>query len=128
MEKITVSGSELKVLSILFDKKEPTCIPEILEELKKENIEWLNPTVSSYLKRLEKKGVVASIKKGVNRYFYPIVPKEQVENEDAKKIIDMQFQGSLVHFLSAFTSKTKLSKKEIEEIREWVNHLDDDTQ
>ena len=128
MKKITVSGSELKVLNILFDKKEPTSIPEILVELKKENIEWLNPTVSSYLKRLEKKGVVASIKKGVNRYFYTIVPKEQIENEDAKKIIDMQFQGSLVQFLSAFTSKTKLSKKEIEEIREWVNHLDDDNQ
>ncbi len=89
--KTEVSNSELKVLEILYDKKEAVTIPQILLELKKQGFDWLNPTVANYLKRLQKKGFVDSIKKGQNRYFYAIVSKQEMQNEDAKKIIERFF-------------------------------------
>lgn len=124
--KTEVSNSELKVLEILYDKKEAVTIPQILLELKKQGFDWLNPTVANYLKRLQKKGIVDSVKKGQNRYFYAIVSKQEMQNEDAKKIIDTRFKGSFINFLCAFSKETKLSKEEIKQIKEWAEHLDDE--
>ena len=124
--KTEVSNSELKVLEILYDKKEAVTIPQILLELKKQGLDWLNPTVANYLKRLQKKGIVDSVKKGQNRYFYAIVSKQEMQNEDAKKIIDTRFKGSFINFLCSFSKETKLSKEEIKQIKEWAEHLDDE--
>ena len=38
--KTEVSNSELKVLEILYDKKEAVTIPQILLELKKQGLDW----------------------------------------------------------------------------------------
>ena len=67
--KTEVSNSELKVLEILYDKKEAVTIPQILLELKKQGLDWLNPTVANYLKRLQKKRNCRFCKKGTKQIF-----------------------------------------------------------
>ena len=79
-----------------------------------------------YASRYTVETIVDSVKKGQNRYFYAIVSKQEMQNEDAKKIIDTRFKGSFINFLCAFSKETKLSKEEIKQIKEWAEHLDDE--
>lgn len=121
-----VTGAELQIVNILFDSKQPMMVQEIVSRLLVKNIDWSKETVRKFLERLEKKEVVASIKKGKLRYYYCIVSKKEIENDEAKKVVDFHFQGSLKNFLVAFTCKNKLSNKEINEIKDWIDHLDDE--
>ncbi|NDO45303.1 BlaI/MecI/CopY family transcriptional regulator [Clostridium sp. ASF356] len=121
---IRVSDAEMKVMEKVWEKGEMITVSELISMLTKEEKEgiWIYQKVATFLTRLEKKGMVSKTKKDKLVYYYPLISREQYNEDAAKELVNTRFGGSLKGFLTAF-SKNNMSKKEIEEVKEWINHF-----
>lgn len=89
--------------------------------------EYPNPkpavtTVATVLRRLIDKGAVNYTKHGKARKYYPVIKKSEYFTNQINKMIKNFFNDSASQFASFFTSETNMSEKELEELREIVNH------
>lgn len=119
-----MSNSEAIILKILWELNKPTSISEIILQLQNRNIEWAYTTVSTFLNRMKKKNLVDIIQQGKIYYYYTIVKEDDVINE-AKNFVERYFHGSLFNFLITFSRDADLSAEEIENLKKWVNDLDE---
>lgn len=119
------SASELKVLNILLKSNQALSVRQISELLEKsEDIHWAHKTISTFLKRMERKGLVNYEKRGLTYYYFPIIKQQKFFKKEATKLLHNYFQGSIKNFLSAF-GENEISKEELEDIKNWVEHLND---
>ncbi len=89
--------------------------------------EYPNPkpaltTIATVLRRLIDKGVVDYTQHGKARQYFPVIKKSEYFTNQINKLIKNFFNDSASQFASFFTSETNLSEKELEELREIVNH------
>ena len=81
-------------------------------------------TVSTIVRILEKKGIVAYNSFGKTHQYYPLISKQQYSELKSKKLLKNYFDGSVSKMLSFFLKKEDLSLKEIEEIKKLINKKD----
>ncbi len=89
--------------------------------------EYPNPkpaatTVATVLRRLIDKRAVNYTKHGKARQYFPVIKKSEYFTNQINNMIKNFFNDSASQFASFFTSETNLSEKELEELREIVNH------
>lgn len=78
----------------------------------------------SYLKRLEEKGFLACIKQGkVNRYT-ALVSKEDYQAREGRSVLDKLYSSSLKRFTAALYDGGALSRKDLDELRDFLNGLE----
>jgi len=59
---------------------------------------------------------------GKARQYFPVIKKSEYLTNQINNMIKNFFNDSVSQFASFFTSETNLSEKELEELREIVNH------
>lgn len=118
------SNSETVLLEILWKEDKPLSISQMMDRLEERQIKWAYTTVGTFLKRMEKKGLVSSVKEGRSYYYMAEVKKGEITTGPAK-YIDKYFKGSLNEFLAAFTRERSLTKDEIRELKELTDSLDE---
>lgn len=119
-----VSRMELEVLKILW-KEAPLSVAEVVEHMEEENhIQWAYNTAGTVLRRMEQKGYVHSLKKGMAFLYSPVLKPSDVSG--AVSFVENYFQGSIGKFMAAFSKEKPLTRAEFEEIKEWVKQHDDD--
>ncbi|MCD4696206.1 MAG: BlaI/MecI/CopY family transcriptional regulator [Bacteroidales bacterium] len=79
-------------------------------------------TVATLLRRMIDKGVVGYTQYGKIRQYYPMIKKSDYFASHINGLIKNFFNDSASQFASFFASETNLSEKELEELREIVNH------
>jgi len=82
-----------------------------------EKLSWKKSTTYTMLKRLEGKEIF----KNENGVVSPIIVKEDFYAEQSKQFVAETFEGSLPRFVAAFTRRSKLSRKEIEELQRLID-------
>ena len=83
-----------------------------LVELCAEELNWKKSTTYTVLKRVCKRGLFQNVDGEVTS----LVSKEEFYAMQSEKFVEETFSGSLPGFLAAFTTRKKLSEKEIEEL------------
>ena len=53
------------------------------------------------------------------------VSKEQYKTKEAEGFVESKFGGSLKNFLVAFRGSDKISKKDMNDLKAWLDELDD---
>lgn len=85
---------------------------------------WERPTISTYLHRLTQKGFLRYEKQGRYYYYEPLISKLEYDqfqiNESMKKMYGMPMEG----VIASFFGKEKLSKKQLDKVREFLNELE----
>lgn len=119
------SESETKVLNVLLNSEEKLTVREIIAILEGEGTKWATRTVSTFLGRMEEKGLVGHERKGITNYYYPIVEDKTYRHKEAKRFLESYFNGSIKQFLTAFVEEDAVSEEGLEEIREWMKKFDD---
>jgi predicted transcriptional regulator len=78
---------------------------------------------------LEKKGYVDHRVDGPRNVYYPTVPAEEAQQSAMSHLVSTFFGGSPSRAILAFLDMTesKLTRKELEEIAEWVEKAGEDT-
>jgi len=78
-------------------------------------------TIATLLKRMIDKGFVAYVTYGKSREYFPLVKKEDYFSKHVNGLIKTFFNDSASQFASFFTTKTDLSKSELEDLKALID-------
>lgn len=118
MKEIKLTGSEKILMEILWEK-EKVFMKDILESYPEPKP--APTTVATLLKRMQNKDLVGFILYGNSREYYPKVAKGEYFKEEMTSMIDRFFNSSVAQFASFFTSNSKLTQKELKELRDIID-------
>ena len=117
MEEYTLGVVESKFADMVWEN-EPLTTAELVK-LCEEELGWKRTTTYTVLKKFEKRGLFENQKGTV----VVLISKEEFYGRQSEEYVEKSFGGSLPGFLTAFTSRKKLSKKEIEEIQKLIDSM-----
>lgn len=110
-----ISDAEWIVLKAVWSLGAATA-REVVEKLAGET-DWKPKTIHTLLSRLEQKGAVTSAKSGREYLFKSLLSEEECRLAASRSFLSRVFDGEIVPFLSCFLERTRLSRKEIEELK-----------
>lgn len=118
MEEYTLGVIEGRFADIIWEKA-PVTTSELVKICEKE-FNWKRTTTYTVLKRLIQKGIFEN--KGGT--VIVCLSRQEFYAHQSEQYVENSFDGSLPKFLTAFTSRKKLSRKEIEELKKIIeeNH------
>ena len=119
--KVKVFDSELRIMEILWEHGEMNArqIAYMLED----EIGWNVNTTYTTIKKLIAKNAVE--RRDPKFICVPLITKEDVQKQEVRALSSKLFDGSASALLSAFLADKKISKKEINRMKELVDLLDD---
>lgn len=117
MEK-ELTRAEEQIMEFLWDLGE-AFVKDIIERMPEPKPAYT--TVSTIIRILEKKGIVAHKAYGNTHSYYPLLSREQYTENCANNLVKRHFDNSLSNLVSFFTSKKNLSISELEEIQQLIN-------
>ena len=114
----TLSAREEMVMNILWDKG-PMFVQDMLELLP-EPLHF--NTVSTFVRGLEKKGLVGHKTYGISHQYYAVVSREEFNKKTLKSVIGKYFNNSYLGMVSSLVKEEEISLDELKElIREVEN-------
>ncbi|MBQ8408811.1 MAG: BlaI/MecI/CopY family transcriptional regulator [Clostridia bacterium] len=119
MEEMKLGVIESRFADIVWENQ-PLSTKELVNICEKE-LNWKRTTTYTVLKKLCDRGIF----KTENSTVTAILSKDEFQAIQSEQFVGDTFDGSLPAFLAAFTSRKKLSAKEIEEIRRMINSFED---
>lgn len=114
MSEYGLGEIEMRFASLIWER-EPIASGE-LAKLSEQELGWKKSTTYTVLKRLCAKGIFQN-KKGT---VTSLVSYDEFQAKQSEKFVDEKFQGSLPGFVAAFCSRNKLSREEIEELKQII--------
>lgn len=79
-------------------------------------------TIATLLKRMYDKGYVDYETEGRSRLYHAKVKKEDYVSGQFQGFMNNFFEDSATQFASFFTRKTKMTKAELEQLKEMIDH------
>lgn len=123
MNEIKLTDSEEVIMEILWDKQK-AFMKDILETYPQPKP--APTTIATLLKRMQNKDLVGYTTYGNSREYFPKVAKSDYFKEEMSTMINKFFNSSVTQFASFFTSNTKLSQKQLKELREIIDQQIDE--
>lgn len=84
-----------------------------------EKLEWKRTTTYTVLKKLCDKGIF----KTENSMVTALISKQEFEGMQSEQFVQETFQGSLPAFLTAFSTRKKLSNADIDELQKLIDQM-----
>lgn len=113
--KQTITDSEYQIMKILWKKGEMMTVSEVVSEL--DDNGWTPSTVSTFLQRLLKKGVISCEKKGKTNLYYPVMQENEYELSETESFLSKIYKGSVKNMVAALYENQKLSKEDLSELK-----------
>ena len=113
--KHTITDAEYQIMKILWQKGEPMAVSEVMAELS--GNDWTPSTVSTFLQRLLKKGVLSCQKKGKTNLYYPVLCENEYELSETESFLSKLYQGSVKNMVAALYENKKLSKEDLSDLK-----------
>ena len=119
---IKPTASELEVLQILW-KNGASTVKSVNDELNKNKIVGYTTTLK-IMQIMHEKGLLDREKSGRSHIYKPVPQKDETQNVLLEKILETAFAGSASKLIMQALGRSKTSKKEIEEIKEYLVKLE----
>ncbi|MFW5554161.1 MAG: BlaI/MecI/CopY family transcriptional regulator [Roseburia inulinivorans] len=117
MEELRLGVVESQFAEIIWSN-EPLPSGELVK-LCEQKLGWKKSTTYTVLKRLCERGIFQSEKGMVSARM----TKEEYDAAQSEKFVEENFGGSLPAFLAAFTTRKKLNKSEVDEIKKMIDAI-----
>ena len=119
---IKPTASELEVLQILWKNGDST-VKSVNDELNtNKNVGYT--TTLKIMQIMYEKGLLDREKSGRSHIYKPVPQKDETQNVLLEKILETAFAGSASKLVMQALGRSKTSKKEIEEIKEYLIKLE----
>lgn len=115
MEDLKLGAVEARFADIIWDN-EPLSSGSLVK-LCERQLEWKKSTTYTVLKRLCERGIF----RNENGMVSSVMTKAEYSAAQSEKFVEETFDGSLPVFLAAFSTRKKLTKEEIEEIKRMID-------
>lgn len=119
MIEFRLTEAEEKFAEIIWNN-EPIKSPELVKLCEGE-FNWKKSTTYTMLKRLEDKKIF----KNNNSMVVSLVKKDDFYGEQSKIFVEENFGGSLPKFVAAFTRRSSLSRKEVQELEKLISEQEE---
>ena len=119
METPKIFESEYRFCLILWEH-EPINSTRLVE-LCKEHLGWSKATTYTVIRRLSERGVV----KNENAVVTSLVSKEEAQKSRLDEMVEETFEGSMPAFIAAFSKSKRLSKDEVEQLRQLIDSYEE---
>ena len=119
METPKIFESEYRFCLILWEH-EPINSTRLVE-LCKEHLGWSKATTFTVIRRLSERGVV----KNENAVVTSLVSKEEAQKSRLDEMVEETFEGSMPAFIAAFSKSKRLSKEEVEQLRQLIDSYEE---
>ena len=124
-EHIRLPHTELDVMNVLWASAQPMTGTQVTQALAQAH-GWAATTVLTLLQRLEAKGFVQRQKQGRGyQYSAAVTPPEYLPQE-SRTILVRLFAGSARNFMAALHIGDALSRKDIDELQQYLEELKKD--
>lgn len=120
MSDYQMGMAESKFADMIWEK-EPISSTE-LAKMSEVAFQWKKSTTYTVLKRLCEKGIFQNQKGTVTS----LISRQDFYAVQSERFVEETFEGSLPAFLAAFTSKKKLSKNEIAQLRQMIESYEEE--
>lgn len=115
IDKHTITESEYLIMKILWKSEKRLTVSDVVKEL--DENDWTASTVSTFLQRLLKKGVISCEKKGKTNLYYPLLKQNDYDMTETTSFLDKIYNGSVKNLMAALVENKKISKKDISDLR-----------
>ena len=120
-----ISEAESKVLEVFWRAEGPLSADDVVAAMDNDR-DWSAGTIRTFLTRLVKKKALRATPDG-RRYLYrPLIRREDYVHEQSRHLIDRLFGGRVAPFITQFSARQHLSRREIEELKRLIERLDHD--
>jgi len=87
---------------------------------------WQESTIKTLLNRLLKKGALRARKEN-RRYLYsPVLTRDEWLSAESHGFVDRLFGGRIAPLVSFFSQQRKLTKKDVEELKQLIKDIDNE--
>lgn len=117
---VKLFDSELKVMNVLW--REGDCTAKYISNVLNEEIGWNMNTTYTLIKRCIKKGAIKRTEP--NFMCHALIPREKVQLEETKELIDKMFDGSIDKMFAALIGNKQLSERQIQELKDLIKNLE----
>jgi predicted transcriptional regulator len=119
-----ISDAESVVMEVIWHRH-PITTEAIVEALA-DRQDWQSATIKTLINRLLRKGAISAERDG-RRYLYsPEIPRQQWLAYESGRLIDRLFAGRVAPLVAHFSQDRKLSRKDIDELKQLIEALDDE--
>jgi len=118
-----ISEAESVVMDVLW-QRHPLAAEDVVAALGDAQ-QWQEATIKTLLNRLLKKGAITAEKDG-RRYLYaPVLQRGDWVLDESESLLDRLFGGRVAPLVAHFSQHRKLSRKDIAELRQLLEEIDD---
>ena len=115
MEIPKIFESEYRFCLILWEH-EPVNSTKLVELCRKQ-LDWSKATTYTVIRRLSERGVLNN----ENATVTSLISKEQAQASRLEEMVEETFEGSIPAFIAAFSRSRKLTKQEVQELRQLID-------
>ena len=119
MEIPKIFESEYRFCLILWEH-EPVNSTKLVG-LCKERLGWSKATTYTVIRRLSERGVV----KNENAIVTSLISKEEAQKSRLDEMVEETFEGSMPAFIAAFSKSKRLSRDEVEQLRQLIDSYEE---
>lgn len=119
MSELQMGAFESRFADIIWEKQ-PITTADVVK-VGEETFNWKKTTTYTVLKRLCNKGIFKMEKSVVTA----LMSREEFYAKRSEIIVEEEFEGSLPMFLSAFSSRKKLTAEEVAKLREMIDNYEE---
>ena len=119
----TVTPNEWSIMELLWES--PKTLMELVNTLS-ETVGWSKSTVTTMVRRMTDKDLLAFETDGRTKHFRASVSREDVVAQETDSLLDRAYHGSLKLMLSALVSGKGLKKSDIDELYAILEKAEED--
>ena len=121
-----ISETELLVMKCIWSSGRAISVVEILELMKSlYGKEHKHTTICTFLSRLKRKKFVDYVIQGKTYLYFPLISEKDYRKAEVRNFTKLWFGGSAKKMIASYCEGEKLSSKEIKELKDLINGLDD---
>lgn len=114
--KYELSNSESKIMDILWKQHRWMSAGELRKILEQEGTIWKRQTINTFLVRLKSKGlIIQNSRKYIHAYT-----KEEFDSLKAKELLDDDYGGSLLNFITALSGNKSIDTEEADKLKDYL--------
>ena len=114
--------SELEIMMIIWEAKEPVSSAYLMERLKGEK-NWATTTVLNFLARLAERGFLQVRKQGRINIYSPLISEKDYIETESRSFLERLHKSSLKSFVAALYDGRSISGEDAEELKNYIDEL-----
>lgn len=118
-----LSDSEFEIMKVLWSQEAPMTSNEILDRVK-DRYDWKLAGLMTFLARMVDKGYVYCDRSTRTNYYSAVVSQDEYKFQESETFLEKLYDSSATNLIAHLCKGKKISKKEITELRDYLDSLE----